>query len=416
MGKVKDKYIKYEAAGDQRVGRTVAGLNVNSIEFGVSPPIYITLEAENGTVSEARQRQAALCRKADSQFWFGTVPQIWTGVVSRLVASLIYNRDKALHKLKDSCAVKMILATGVLPRNPHVVKVDVLYPNNNKGSDGVVLVDLTGLPNSTLIFAQIVTLQQTHASLVSKVDEQPALIKAAVKDLLDGRGIGGGTISMEDLNDSIRTQVEDSPILQQLKETIDGLQALGGTGASNANANANAETEEQQHQTNLYIWEAHPDKLEKRLPETFNLRMFQNCTPLVIWQAWHHGLYGQRWSWKYVTWADVPSHVWDVSEVQREKNISYEAAVAKRGRSDRQLFQSIRFLCQQFDDTVGVNTDTETPAPEALNDFYSSDAIQLLLPPNITKTGRKRRKNELSWKTVADALRKRLRDQQQAQT
>jgi len=40
MGPVKEKYIHYEEAGDQYVGRVLAGLNVNSPEFGVSPPYF----------------------------------------------------------------------------------------------------------------------------------------------------------------------------------------------------------------------------------------------------------------------------------------------------------------------------------------------------------------------------------------
>jgi len=41
MGKVKDTYIQYEAAQDQYVGRVVAGLNVNSETFAISPPYII---------------------------------------------------------------------------------------------------------------------------------------------------------------------------------------------------------------------------------------------------------------------------------------------------------------------------------------------------------------------------------------
>ena len=40
MGPVKDKYIHYEKAGDQYFGRVLPRLNVNSPEFGVSPPYF----------------------------------------------------------------------------------------------------------------------------------------------------------------------------------------------------------------------------------------------------------------------------------------------------------------------------------------------------------------------------------------
>ena len=37
---MKEKYIHYEKAGDQYVGRVAAGLNVNSTEFAVSCPYF----------------------------------------------------------------------------------------------------------------------------------------------------------------------------------------------------------------------------------------------------------------------------------------------------------------------------------------------------------------------------------------
>jgi hypothetical protein len=40
MGGVFDRYVQYQAAGDQVCGRTVAGLDVNSYEFSVSPPFF----------------------------------------------------------------------------------------------------------------------------------------------------------------------------------------------------------------------------------------------------------------------------------------------------------------------------------------------------------------------------------------
>jgi hypothetical protein len=40
MGGTVDRYIQLEAAGDQVCGRTVTGLDVNSFQFGISPPFF----------------------------------------------------------------------------------------------------------------------------------------------------------------------------------------------------------------------------------------------------------------------------------------------------------------------------------------------------------------------------------------
>jgi hypothetical protein len=40
MGQVKERYLQYEKAGDQYLGRVVSGLDVNSVTFAVSPPFF----------------------------------------------------------------------------------------------------------------------------------------------------------------------------------------------------------------------------------------------------------------------------------------------------------------------------------------------------------------------------------------
>ena len=48
MGPVKEKYIHYEKAGDQYVGRVATGLNVNSVEFVILPPYFKFLAVDEG--------------------------------------------------------------------------------------------------------------------------------------------------------------------------------------------------------------------------------------------------------------------------------------------------------------------------------------------------------------------------------
>lgn len=40
MGHVKERYLQYEKAGDQYLGRVVCGLDVNTVDFAVSPPFF----------------------------------------------------------------------------------------------------------------------------------------------------------------------------------------------------------------------------------------------------------------------------------------------------------------------------------------------------------------------------------------
>ncbi len=37
---MKERYLQFEKAGDQYLGRVVCGLDVNSVKFAVSPPFF----------------------------------------------------------------------------------------------------------------------------------------------------------------------------------------------------------------------------------------------------------------------------------------------------------------------------------------------------------------------------------------
>ena len=47
MGPVKERYLHYEKAGDQYLGRVVPGLNCNDSSFAVSPPYFDLTGCEN---------------------------------------------------------------------------------------------------------------------------------------------------------------------------------------------------------------------------------------------------------------------------------------------------------------------------------------------------------------------------------
>ena len=66
MGRVKDTYIKYEAASDHYVGRVVAGLNVHSEDFAVSPPMFkIRASSPNDTPTNNEEQDSTSCTEED---------------------------------------------------------------------------------------------------------------------------------------------------------------------------------------------------------------------------------------------------------------------------------------------------------------------------------------------------------------
>ena len=56
MGPVKDRYIHYEKAGDQFVGRTVTGISSLSKDFATSPPYFDLEDAPDNIKSEINSK------------------------------------------------------------------------------------------------------------------------------------------------------------------------------------------------------------------------------------------------------------------------------------------------------------------------------------------------------------------------
>jgi hypothetical protein len=52
MGPVKERYLQYEKAGDQYLGRVVSGLDVNDVSFAISPPYFESDITDDVSVSE----------------------------------------------------------------------------------------------------------------------------------------------------------------------------------------------------------------------------------------------------------------------------------------------------------------------------------------------------------------------------
>ncbi len=78
LGGVEDRYLRYEAAGDSHVGRTVAGLPYDKPEFAVLPPFFVE---RNEIINDAIQT----C--------FPMAPESLNRILEFCLASLVYHFD-----------------------------------------------------------------------------------------------------------------------------------------------------------------------------------------------------------------------------------------------------------------------------------------------------------------------------------
>ena len=84
IGGTRDKYIKYENAGDQFLGRTLAGLNSLKQEFSISPPFFHLEEKNKDNVDVLLRSNLVGGRRCSSAMF---------EVLQMCLASVIYHKN-----------------------------------------------------------------------------------------------------------------------------------------------------------------------------------------------------------------------------------------------------------------------------------------------------------------------------------
>ncbi|CAM9207214.1 unnamed protein product [Phaeothamnion confervicola] len=121
MGSIQDRYIRYESAGDQYVGRTVSGLPLSTHDFCVLPPHFCKKDA-NGTVIPG---VTELVTMAVSDCFGGDLTPRLKEVAEHLLASVVYHQDylrRTLHPRHPAWDSALFMQSGLLERlTKHVV-------------------------------------------------------------------------------------------------------------------------------------------------------------------------------------------------------------------------------------------------------------------------------------------------------
>ena len=171
MGPVKERYLQYEKAGDQYLGRVVSGLDVNNVSFAVSPPHF-----ESGPEDDVREKVNILLR--DFTVGGDNISGEVFQVLYYCFASLCYHFD---FLVKITPRQSKLQATPFFTNIPNYAReaAVVKFPWNKTASTP----SFTGLPPHVCILAQ---LEGLKAALESSKDD----IIAGVKSDLDGRRLG----------------------------------------------------------------------------------------------------------------------------------------------------------------------------------------------------------------------------------
>ena len=169
MGHIKERYLQYEKAGDQYLGRVVCGLDVNDPLFAVSPPYF---DADHATIEKIHLLLKEYAVRGDSA----------TADMHRVFyfcyASLCYHRDFLGRNLHQSSKLQASPFYNTMPnfvKDAAVVKL----PWTKTEATPV----FTGLPPHVVILA---TCEELKLELRRAREE----IVSDVKEDLDNRRIG----------------------------------------------------------------------------------------------------------------------------------------------------------------------------------------------------------------------------------
>jgi len=124
MGHMKERYLQFEKAGDQYLGRVVCGLNVNDVKFAVSPPYFdFDADAANGTKDRAfsllRDYMIGgdhVCASVHCIFYFCFAPLTYHFDFLSRVLHQIKNCGHHISSTTFHCGPKMLSPSYILGR------------------------------------------------------------------------------------------------------------------------------------------------------------------------------------------------------------------------------------------------------------------------------------------------------------
>lgn len=207
---VLDRYMKYAKAGDQFVGRIIAGLTPNTVEFATLPPHFTRIDSASVDKINAA---VDLC-----------FPLLACGhanlrtVVTHLLASVVYHRKWLRDTLPPNHALfnSAAFSSGV---------VDDLAPLVGLESD---LMRPTGIPGTVRLAQSVAAVQEGVDSINEKLGDQ---LMSRIEGVLEKRDVACGSITMHAVNEAV-TGIVDSAVAS-LTASLQGTTHIAAPPASN---------------------------------------------------------------------------------------------------------------------------------------------------------------------------------------
>ncbi|CAM9637464.1 unnamed protein product, partial [Phaeothamnion confervicola] len=190
VGPVQDRYIRYEAAGDQYVGRTVCGLPLSTDAFGVLPPYFCKVDGNGIPIPGVAERVA---QAVSDCFGADLMPRL-KPVAEFLLASVVYHREFLSRTLHPSHPVwgNFLFVTGLAEDlAPHVV---LRYDGETTE------LRASGIPPHVAILKSLRTV--LTAALADRLSED---VQRGFQQAMDANAIASGHITAHQLQEALKT-------------------------------------------------------------------------------------------------------------------------------------------------------------------------------------------------------------------
>ena len=356
MGGVVDRYVQYQAAGDQVCGRTVAGLDVNSYKFGVSPPFFDPSQLilrDDGTaadVEDPESHERAIDRTV--ALVFDDVQESWHQMLRFALASLLYHKtwlEAHVHP-ENRFHQTVLFRRNLADLDVAASYVTICYPwdNNNR-------MNLTGLTPTTDMY-------NNHRLQMELIQDLPLKLEQLFTRVLDDRSIGGSDFTSITFRQTMTKLFRE--MIAPLKESLSDLSEQF-TELQSARPGTETIKKEAGGKKNEFDW-----KTLRTFPVNYELSL--RLSVLDLWICWHCG--EDKTHGKDKTPYTTPA--WKtISASDLKKNKS-------GGRSVKVLVSHMRHLCQLLDD---AGSPGDKPTIAELHILFQSEPVQAVFYP-IQKT------------------------------
>ena len=392
IGHNKERYLQYEKAGDQYLGRVVCGLNVNNKSFATSPPFFDFDDESRADdiyilIKDYMVQGYHVSARVHRIFYF-------------CFASLCYHHSYLLSQLHEKNQLRASVFFTNIPDDAKLA-VAVKYPWDSTKATPT----FTGLPPHVVMMADFESLK---LKMQAVMENHTAIILDGVKAELDRRRIGSQSHfdseeimkRMEAMHSAIMEKMEEcgqnsaSNLRRARFDDDDNDIQLGDEEGGDAANDAPFTIVHRSEKRRKFQFFFQPDGGIKRLPKGF---VFSKMTFCQLITSWFCGNQGQKTiPFKLLTPQDMAVLVTDDQSVNIIKH-------RERMRCDlahmKCLMQGVIAGAKKVDawpaDPNGAWTVAQT--------LRMYEAVMHLFQYR-TKTGRSRRNVQLSWKSVYNSF------------